>query len=84
MFSQNFLDNLENLRLVTSVALEHFQDHRENFVKSATPAEVRQADKTICSIRILNIQLEREFIILDYIIGEGAAAVTAQMKFGKM
>ena len=84
MLSQSFLDNLENLRLITSVALEHFQENRDDFVKSATGTQVRQADKTICSIRVLNIQLEREFVILDYIMGEGSAAVTAQVKFGKL
>ena len=84
MSPQNFLDNLDNLRLVTSVALEHFQEHRDDFVKSATGAQVRRADKTICSIRVLSVQLEREFIILDYIMGEGSTAVTAQVKFGKI
>jgi hypothetical protein len=84
MSPQNFLDSLENLRVVTSVALEHFQDNRDAFVKSATGAQVRQADKTICSIRVLNVQLEREFIILEYVMGEGSAAVTAQLKFGKL
>jgi hypothetical protein len=80
MPSQNFLDNLENLRLVTSVSLEHLQRHLHEFAKSATGAEVRQADKAICCIRLLNDELEKEFITLENIMGEGVAAVTAQLK----
>jgi hypothetical protein len=78
MSSQNFLDSLENLRLVTSVSLEHLQHHLHEFAKSATGAQVRQADKAICCIRALNGQLEKDFIILEYIMGEGVAAITAQ------
>jgi hypothetical protein len=87
MSSQNFLDNLENLRLVTSVSLEHLQYNFHEFAKSATGAQVRQADKAICCIRALHGQLEKEFIILEYIMGhgvaamgEGVAAVTPQLK----
>jgi len=39
---QNFLDNLENLQIVTSTALEHVQDNRDHFAKSATGGQVRQ------------------------------------------
>jgi hypothetical protein len=42
---QNFLDNLENLPIVMSTALEHVQDNRGQFAKSATGAEVRQTEK---------------------------------------
>ena len=69
--SQNFLDNLENLRLVTSVALEHVQNHRDDFARNATGAEALAAQKRICQIRVLCVQLEKEFAILEYLISEG-------------
>jgi hypothetical protein len=47
-YPQNFLDNLENLRLATSIALEHVQDNRDQFANSATGVQVRQAEKSIC------------------------------------
>ena len=68
---QNFFDNLENLRLVTSIALEHVQDNRDQFAKSATGAQVRQTEKAIYKIRVLITQLEKEFTILEYLIAEG-------------
>ena len=67
---QNFLDNLENLRLVASVALEHVENNRDEFAKSATGVQIRQADKSISQIRILTVRLEKEFTILEYITGE--------------
>jgi hypothetical protein len=67
---QNFLDNLENLRLVTSIALEYVQHNRDQFAKTATGVQVRQAEKAICQVRMLTAQLEREFTILEYLIGE--------------
>ena len=73
MSSQNFLDNLENLRLETSVALEHVQDNRDEFVKSATVMQVRQAEKSICQVRVLIVQLEKEFTILQYSVAVAAA-----------
>ena len=69
-FPQNFLDNLENLRLVTSVAVEHVQTNRDLFAKSATGVQVRQAEKGIYKIRVLITQLEKEFTILEYLIAE--------------
>ena len=68
---QNFLDNLENLRIVTAVALEHVQDHRDHFAESANGKDVRQAEKCIAQIRVLSIQLEKEFAILEYLFSEG-------------
>jgi len=67
---QNFLDNLENLRLVTAVALEHVQDYRNSFVEAANGKEVRQAEKSIAQIRVLTIQLEKEFAILEYLFSD--------------
>jgi hypothetical protein len=71
---QNFLDNLENLRLVASVALEHVQNNRDQFAKSATGVQVRQAEKAISQVRVLTVQLEREFTILQYLIAQDGAA----------
>jgi hypothetical protein len=68
---QNFVDNLENLRIVTSTALEHVQDNRDQFAESATGTQVRQTEKTIYKIRVLINQLEKEFTILEYLIAEG-------------
>lgn len=69
--SQDFLDNLENFRVVASVALEHVEDHRDEFAKSATGVQVRQAEKCICQIRVLAIELEKQFAILEYLLSEG-------------
>lgn len=77
MSPQNFLDNLEHLRVVTSVALEHVQDNRDEFVESATGIQVRQAEKSICQIRVLVVQLEKEFTILQYLVADDAPAVAA-------
>jgi hypothetical protein len=67
---QNFLDNLKNLRLVTSVALEHVQDHRDQFVRDATGMDVRQFESSITQIRTLAEELEREFNTLEYLIAK--------------
>jgi hypothetical protein len=71
---QNFLDNLENLQIVTSIALEHVQDNRDHFAKSATGGQVRQAEKAIYKIRVLITQLEKEFAVLEYLIAHGGTA----------
>ena len=67
---QSFLDNLQNLRLVLSVALEHVQTNRNQFVKDATGNQVRQFERSITQIRILAEQLEREFNTLEYLIAK--------------
>ena len=67
---QSFLDNLKNLRLVLSVALEHVQANRNQFVKDATGTQVRHFEKSITQIRILAEQLEREFNTLEYLIAK--------------
>ena len=59
--AQNFIDNLKNLRLVTSVALEHVQENRDQFSREATEITVRQIKRTNNEIRMLAEQLEREF-----------------------
>lgn len=67
---RSFLDNLNNLRLVTSVALEHTQANLTNFVKDADANQVRQCDKSINQIRTLAEQLERELNTLEYLLGK--------------
>jgi len=69
---KSFLDNLNNLRLVTSVALEHVQANLTNFVRDASADQVRQCDRSISQIRTLAEQLEREFNTLEYLIGQRA------------
>lgn len=72
--SRRFLDNLKNLRLVTSVALEHVQENRNQFVKDATASEVRQLERFISQIRTVKEQLEREFNTLEYLIAKRSSA----------
>jgi hypothetical protein len=62
---QNFLDNLTNLRLVMSVSLEYLQANRDEFLKTAAGQQVRQAEKSISSIRSLAEQLEQGFRALE-------------------
>jgi hypothetical protein len=64
----NFLDNLKNLVVVMSVALEHVQGNRDQFAKSATGVHARQAEKSISVVRDLTVQLDKEFTILEYLI----------------
>jgi hypothetical protein len=68
--TQNFLDNLKNLGLVTSVALEHVQDNRDQFVSEATAMEVRHFERSITQIRMLAERLEREFNTIEYLIAK--------------
>ena len=77
---QNFLDNLENLLLVTSVALEHVQSNRDRFAQAATGAQARQAEKLICQIRVLAVQLEKEFAVLEYLFTAGDSAFPQRQK----
>jgi len=73
MAPQNFLDNLEHLRVVTSVALEYVQDNRDEFARSGTGIEVRRAEKSISQLRVLMMQLEKEFTILQYLLADDAS-----------
>jgi hypothetical protein len=67
---QSFLDNLNNLRLVLSVALEHVQANRNQFAKDATGNQVRHFERSVTQIRIVAEQLEREFNTLEYLIAK--------------
>ena len=66
---KDFIDNLANLGLVMSVAFEHVQNNRDEFVNSATVNQVRQFEQLISQIRTLAEQLEREFSNLEYLVG---------------
>jgi hypothetical protein len=68
--SKSFLDNLKNLRVVMSVALEHVQENRDHFVKDATGNQVRQFEKSISQIRTLADRMETEFNTLEYLISK--------------
>ncbi|HXL09103.1 MAG TPA: hypothetical protein VN966_02685 [Candidatus Bathyarchaeia archaeon] len=62
---KSFLDNLKNLRLVMSVALEHTQENRDQFLTSATGEQLRQAEIAISKVRSLAELLEKEFQVLE-------------------
>ena len=62
---QNFLDNLENLRLVMSVALEYFLQNRNAFVQNATPADTRRSEASMAKTRTVTEQLLSEFAALE-------------------
>lgn len=65
---QGFLDNLENLRLTTGVALEYIQNHLGEFARNASSNDMRQAERLISKIRTLSEQLEREFLALERLL----------------
>ena len=62
---RSFLDNLANLRLVMSVALEHIQANREHFLKTGSNEQLRQAQIVITKIQTLAEELANEFKTLD-------------------
>ena len=65
---QSYLDNLENLRLVMSVALEHAQKNRDQLLRNGTGEQVRQAERSISKVRSLAEELEKEFNVLESLI----------------
>jgi hypothetical protein len=67
---KSFVDNLRNLRLVMSVALEHMQENRNQFVKKATGNQVRQVERSISQIRTLADRIETEFNTLEYLVSK--------------
>jgi Fe-S cluster assembly scaffold protein SufB len=77
---QNFLDNLKNLRIVMSVALEHTRDNLDEFTTNGTLYEVRQAERSVTKIRILAAQLEKEFDVLEISISEAPSSSRAARK----
>jgi len=70
---KSFVDNLKNLRLVMSVALEHIQENRNQFVKNATGNQVRQAERTLNQVRTFADRIETESNTLEYLIGKRPA-----------
>jgi hypothetical protein len=72
--AQSFLDNLENARLAMSVALEHTQKNRDQFVKNGTGEQVGQAERSISKVRGLAEQLEKEFAILQDLIDKARSS----------
>ena len=66
------------------VALEHAQQNCDQFLKSATREQVRQAEISISKVRSLAEQLEKEFKVLETFaiqkrrqLTEGPFALTA-------
>jgi hypothetical protein len=62
---RNFVDNLANLRLTMSVALEYFQANRDQFAKNTSGEQVRQAETLISKVRSLSEEFEKEFTLLE-------------------
>ena len=56
--------------MVISVALEHTQENRNQFVKSATGDQVRQVEKSISQIRAFADRIETEFNTLEYLVSK--------------
>jgi hypothetical protein len=67
---KSFLDNLKNLRVVMSVAVEHIEENRNVFVKNVTETQVRQFEKSVSQIRAFADRIETEFNTLEYLIGK--------------
>jgi hypothetical protein len=68
--TRSFLDNLANLRLVLSVALEHIQTNRDQFVKTGTAEQMRQAQAIIRKIQTLAEGLDKEFTALENLVAQ--------------
>jgi hypothetical protein len=62
---RSFVDNLANLRLVLSVALEYFQANSNQFLKSTSGEQRSQAETLINKIRSLTEELEKEFKLVE-------------------
>jgi hypothetical protein len=67
---KSFLDNLKNLRLGMSVALEYMQQKRDDFVQDATGNQLQQIEKSISQIRAFADRIETEFNTLEYLISK--------------
>jgi len=64
--TQRFLDNLEYLRTVVSVAVDHVETKREEFAKNANADEVLRVEQTISGIRSRVEVLEKELHALEH------------------
>lgn len=65
---QSFVDNLENLELVMSVALEHLLENRDAFLENSTRSHTRKVEMPMRKIRRHIEMLVREFDNLEYYI----------------
>jgi hypothetical protein len=63
--ANSFLDNLANLSLVMSVALEHVQSNRDQFARSSNGEQSTQAERFISKIRTLEAELDKELKLLE-------------------
>ncbi len=68
--SRSFLDNLANLHLVMSVALEHLQGNRAEFATTCLREHMSQAQTLVSKIRNLAEDLEKEFKSLESLMAE--------------
>ncbi len=68
--TRSFLDNLANLRLVLSVALEHIQANRDQFLKAGTAEQMREAQRLISKIQTLIEELDKEFTALETLLSQ--------------
>jgi hypothetical protein len=71
--SQSFLDNLENLRTVVSVALDHVAAKCEEFTKNATATEKLTVEQTISGIRTRIEALEKELHAFEHSISKSTS-----------
>jgi len=71
---QSYLDNLENLRLVMSVALEHTQKNRDQTYENGTGEQMRQAERLISKVRTLAEQVEKEFNVVESLIAKARSS----------
>jgi hypothetical protein len=73
---QSFLDNLGNLRLVLSVALEHVQRNREQFACNATSQQIKEGEECITTLRGLANQFESELKLVESLVFQRRRALT--------
>jgi hypothetical protein len=66
--TRSFLDNLVNLRVVLSVALEHIQANSDQFLKTGTAEQMTEAQRLISKIRTLAEELDKEFRSLEALV----------------
>lgn len=65
---RNFLDNLKNLRVVMSVALEHVRENHNKFVNDVSQNQMPEFELSINQIRMLAEQLQMELSTLEHLI----------------
>lgn len=73
--SRSFLDNLANLHLVMSVALEHLHGNCHEFAATCPREHMSQARTLVSKIRNLVEDLENEFKSLESLVAEQARLI---------